>query len=186
MMGLTKAEDDMLMQWGREGIITDAQGQAIISALYQKRAEPTRANIFKILSSYTYLENAQTTIRTLLEKDYKLALLSGSMDVLVEQIANELGIKLWACNNKFIFDDNDTLRSIETIDNDDKYKVHQLEIMCTQLGIKPTETMCIGDGDNDVLLFELSGCGVTFEDSPVKDSAKYAIKSLDDILGLVA
>ncbi len=181
-MGLTTAEDDMLVSWGNEGIISDAQGQAIICALYRKRAQPTRENILNVLKSYTYLDYAQSTIQSLTDKGYKLALLSGSMDILVEHIANELGIGLWACNNYFNFDGAGMLQTIRTIDNDDSYKAGQLESMCKKLDIKPTETMCVGDGDNDALLFDLSRCGVTFEDSSVKDRAKYTISRLDNLL----
>jgi phosphoserine phosphatase len=185
-MGVAQEEDSLLMKWGQEGIISDAQGQAIICAIYQKRANPSRGNIQKILSGYTYSDDARAVVEWLHEKGYKLALLSGSMDILVEKVANELGIELWACNNRFVFDEKEMLHTIETIDNDDRYKANQLQNMCDELDIKPTETMCIGDGDNDALLFGLSGCGVTFKNSHIKNRAKYTINKLDDILKLLA
>ena len=84
-----------------------------------------------------------------------------------------------------VSDKSGLLHAIEKVDKDNVYKVNHLKILCKKLNISPTDTMCIGDGDNDAHLFELSGRGVTFESSLVKDRAKYTIKSLHDILRLV-
>lgn len=51
-MGVTRAEDDMLMGWGKEGIISDAQGQAILSAIYKMRGDARRSSLLQILGVY--------------------------------------------------------------------------------------------------------------------------------------
>jgi phosphoserine phosphatase len=184
-MGVTQAEDDQLMSWGQEGIITDAQGQAIICSIYQKRGNPTRHVIMETLQAYTYRDGAKEVVAKLGEMGFELALLSGSMDILVEHIAKELHIKHWACNNRFVFDPNDVLQRIETVDNDITYKDNQLKQLCSDLGIEPQEALCVGDGANDASLFATTGNGVTFQGSPIASQAKHVIKRLDDILTLL-
>ncbi|HEU5121235.1 MAG TPA: HAD-IB family phosphatase [Candidatus Saccharimonadales bacterium] len=184
-MGVTVQEDDMLVKWGREGVISDAEGQAILSSLYRQRGNPTREAITRILENYTFREGAEYTVRELGQRGYNLALISGSIDILVANIAQRLNITQYAANNVFIFDNHDMLTQIDTIDNDVAYKLDQLKAFCHTRDIELSECMAVGDGANDLLLFDATGCGVTFEGSPIQDRAKYVIRRLDDILHLV-
>lgn len=186
-MGVTPEEDAQLVAWGEEGVITDAQGQAILCAIYQKRGSLTRDAIEQVLGGYTYLANARETIRSLQARGYRIALLSGSMDLLVQKVATELGIDIYAANNEFIFDENNILSSIKTIDNESSYKATQLKNICEDLGVAPTDCICIGDGGNDLKIFELTGLGVTFasSDSHIRQAAKYTIEALPDLLKII-
>jgi phosphoserine phosphatase len=76
----------------------------------------------------------------------------------------DLNIDIFGANNEFVFDKNNQLIDIRTVGNDTDYKIWQLKDLCGAQGIAPTDCLCVGDGDNDVPLFELTGCGVTFED----------------------
>lgn len=184
-LGVTAAEDELLVAWGDEGIISDAEGQAILCSIYQRRGQPSRGKITKLLHDYTYLPQARQTIEKLRELDIPIALLSGSIDLLVTAVAAELGVTRWACNNSFIFASNDMLAQIATIDNDDSYKLRQLETICLEMRIALTDCMCVGDGENDVLLFRACGNGVTFKDSAYAAEAKHTVTTLDEILELV-
>ncbi len=82
----------------------------------------SRQNIEQILSDYTYLPGAQETVKSLLSAGYEFALISGSMDILVEKVASELGITKWACNNRFVFDSENNLINIETLETINTYK----------------------------------------------------------------
>lgn len=184
-MGVTQAEDDILMDWGRTGVINDQIGQSILCEIYKQRAVPSRKNIQKILAIYTYKKDAKETVLELLKLGYELALISGSIDILVESVAAELGIKRWACNNRFIFDADNMLESIVTVDNDSSYKLNQVQSICRQMNVAITEVLCVGDGANDLELFKATGNGVTFHDSKYIDEAKYSIGELKELVGLL-
>lgn len=184
-MGVTEEEDSLLMRLASEGIINDSEGQDLLCRIYKKRGQPTRANIQKILEDYSFLPTAEETIKELQKRGNKLVIISGAMDLLVESVAKKLGIDEFHYNNSLEFDQNNLLTNILTIDNDEQYKLHQLEQVCQKLSIELTDCMCVGDGDNDILLFKTSRCGVTFADSPIKNEAKYTISQLQDILKLV-
>lgn len=181
-MGVSQAEDDVLVAWGQEGIISDAEGQDILCRIYRERGNPTRERITDIIWKYQYRPEAKETIKKLKELGFTIALISGSMDILVEHVAKELGIQHWASNNRFIFDDTNVLLRIETEDNDYIYKVRQLEKLCKELGLHVTDSVCVGDGANDVMLFEACGNGVTFSDSKYAHTAKYTVQSLEGLV----
>jgi phosphoserine phosphatase len=185
-MGVTPEEDDLLVSWGKEGIISDAEGQRILAEIYKKRGDATQRTIAEILHNYAYMPEAEELVSELRRRGYDMALISGSMDVLVEQVAHELGITEWAANNQFIFDDNEHLQEIRTIDNDVTYKLHQLQRICDEKGIVLGDCLCVGDGANDRLLFEATNCGVTFEGSPIEGSAKHVIRNLGELAILLA
>lgn len=184
-MGITQEEDDELVRLAAAGKIDDAEGQRRLLAIYKERGEPTRQNIMNVIGKYRYKTGAEDTIRELGRRGFELALISGSMDILVEKVASELGIPYYAANNRFIFDEHDILQAIETEDNDDEYKLHQLRMLTERLGISVLNCMAIGDGANDVRLFEETKWGVTFEDSDVAHKARYTINGLSDLLQLL-
>ncbi len=184
-MGVSTEEDDMLMKWGQEGTISDAEGQAILCNIYKKRGDSSRSSIEKVLSRYTYLPGAQESVAALLQAGHHLALISGSMDILVEKVAGELGIKAWACNNRFIFDENNFLKSIETVDNDSTYKATQAQKIADELNIPMNQVVCVGDGANDAELFQICGISITFKDSPLESTATYAVSNLKEIVEII-
>lgn len=185
-LGVRAEEDAMLMKWGSEGIVTDQQGQDILCAIYRVRARPTRDEIVRILTQYTYTLSARECVSTLQSRGYVLALVSGAMDLLVQHVAAELSIDHFASNNTFEFDEQGVLSRIHTDDNDVTYKAVQLQKLCDQLHIEPDECMVVGDGDNDMRLFELTGHGVTFTGSKIADTAEHVVGSLRELPNLVA
>lgn len=187
-LGVTQAEDDMLMSWGSEGegIITDQQGQDILCSIYQKRGDVSRDNIMKILNKYTYKPGAKEMIKHLQGNGFEIALISGSMDILVEKVAKELGIEHWGCNNRFEFDENDKLKRILTVADDYEYKLQQLEQFMSERGVSPKDVICVGDGNSDAKLFEACGRSITFEGSVLADKATHKIKSLSEVPELLS
>ncbi len=164
-LGVTEQEDNILMDWGKRGIISDAAGQQIILRIYKSSGRHTKQTILQTLFNYTYLEGAQKVISQLLSRGHKLLLISGSMDLLVEHVAKDLGISNWYANNHFVFDENDYLSDIKTVANDYNAKVMQLTDYCEKNNTQITDIYCIGDGDNDRELFKVTGKGITFAGS---------------------
>jgi phosphoserine phosphatase SerB len=175
-MGVEPEEDDMLMKWGKNGIITDQQGQEILCDIYNKRGQPTREAIESLVYKYTYFEGVKETIKELQSRGYEVALLSGSMDILVEHMAEELGVERYASNNTLEFNEQGVLKYIRTIMNDEDYKVVKLAEWCSELGIRSQEVAVVGDGASDRLLATAAGFVVAFnDDSAVAELADAAL-----------
>ena len=183
-MGVTPAEDAELMDQARRGEITDAEGQAALLKIYQQRGDVSRSNVEKILWQYTYMPYARDVVDDLKNRGYNLAIVSGAMDILVQHVAAELQITWWRSSNRFIFDENDQLIQIQSPEKDTSDKLRQLQQLVGELNIALADCMVIGDGANDAVLFQATGNGVTFIDSPIVDDARWAVDDLRGVLSI--
>ena len=183
-MGVTPAEDAELMDQARRGEITDAEGQAALLKIYQQRGDVSRSNVEKILWQYTYMPYARDVVDDLKNRGYNLAIVSGAMDILVQHVAAELQITWWRSSNRFIFDENDQLIQIQSPEKDTSDKLRQLQQLVGELSIALADCMVIGDGANDAVLFQATGNGVTFIDSPIVDDARWAVDDLRGVLSI--
>lgn len=184
-LGVTQAEDDILMSWAEQSIVTDEVGQGILCEIYKQRGDVSRTNIESILKNYTYIDGALEIVRELLAREYQLALVSGAMDILVAHVAEELGIQHWRAGNTFIFNSADKLERIDAPIHDATNKADQAQEICNELNIKISDCVAIGDGANDIELFNRTGHGVTFTGSKIADKAEYVIDSLRELLTII-
>lgn len=184
-MGVTSAEDAELMEQARRGEITDAEGQAALLKIYQQRGDVSRSNIEKILWQYTYMPYARDVVDDLKNRGYNLAIISGAMDILVQHVAAELQITWWRSSNRFIFDENDQLIQIQSPEKDTSDKLCQLQQLVGELNIALADCMVVGDGANDVALFQVTGNGITFIDSPIVDDARWVVDDLSGVLSII-
>lgn len=180
-MGMTLEEDLALVKEYEAGRLPYQEWTEKIVQLYKGRGKATRENIIRAIYNYTYKPGAQETVKYLQEKGYAVSLISGAMDILVERIARELAIPYWAANNTFVFDQHGYLETIISQDDEPRAKVSHLKEICEMLNIPITECVAVGNGDNDLLLFQETKHGITFKNSLIKDHAWEAINNLGDI-----
>ena len=184
-LGMTKEEDRYYLNQFNQGKISYVEWTAILLDLYKQRGKATLAVVEESVGKYNYKEGAKEVVEYLKQEGYQIALISGSIDILVDRVAKELGIELSEANNIFVFDENDNLKDITTFDEDDLAKLRHLESFCRKLGIKIEHCACIGDGDNDIKLFEQTQHGITFKGSRIEDSAWKVINELKDIKNIL-
>ena len=184
-MGVTPAEDTELMERARRGEITDAEGQAELLKIYQQRGDVSCSNIEKILWQYTYMPYARDVVDDLKNRGYNLAIISGAMDILVRHVATELLITWWRSSNRFFFDENDQLIQIQSPEKDTSDKLRQLQQLVGELSITLADCIVVGDGANDVALFQVTGNGITFIDSPIVDDARWVVDDLSGVLSII-
>ncbi|HUW22112.1 MAG TPA: HAD-IB family phosphatase [Candidatus Bathyarchaeia archaeon] len=180
-MGITREEDKLLLKLYEEGVISYSEWQKILTEIYKKRGNASLENISKVISDYTYRPGAKEVVSYLKRKKYAVALISGSMDILVDKVAKELNIGLFESNNIFIFDENDRLDNIVVLGDDSLVKLRHLQSFCRKLGLKVSQCVAVGDGDNDIELFKKTGHGITFKRSKLEKYAWRTIENLMDI-----
>jgi phosphoserine phosphatase len=115
------------------------------------------------------------------EKGYELVLISGSIDILVEIVAKDLGIKYYKANNTFVFNENDRLVGVRSGGADVLAKAERLESFSEMLGINIKECACVADGDNDIEMFRRTEHGVTFRGLAIESEAWKVIDTLHDL-----
>jgi phosphoserine phosphatase len=180
-MGISKAEDQSMLDQYLQGKLTYEGAQQLLAKLYIERGKATKANILDSIYHYHYIAGAKETVAYLQAQGYRISLISGSIDLLVARVAQELGIEYYLANNQFVFDANDYLSQIVCLGDDSVVKVQQLKELSIRLDIPVNQMACVGDGDNDLGLFDLTGHGITFKGSKIES---HAWKVIDQLLDL--
>lgn len=184
-LGMTSEEDRRLMDLYESGKITYLEAQKELEKIYLSHGLATKTNIEKILFSYNYLPGARELVSYLKSKQYLIALVSGSMDLVVNKVCYDLSIGYGAANNHFVFDTNGKFIRLECVEDDTLFKLNQLKRYQAQFKLKPQEICCIGDGDNDRLIFEYTTRGITFIGSKITLSAWKTVPNLSQIESLL-
>ena len=180
-LGISEEEDRRMYKEYKEGLISYSEWNNRVLQHYLKHKDATRAGITSALSKYEYRKGAREIIEYLRDKGYEIVLISGSIDILVNIIAKDLGIKWAKAANTFVFDEEDRLIAIHDNGDDVDAKVMYLESFCEMLGVKITECAAIGDGPNDLKLFKETGHGVTFTGTRIEKEAWKTIDSFYDL-----
>lgn len=142
--------------------------------------EVNRTLVEKVLFDYKLLEGARSTINRISNMNMPMAVLSTGIDLLVNKVCNDLGIKIWRTNTQMLFDKDGRFEKIINEYSDDKCKVIYLEEICLQEGIKPEEVMFVGNSVVDIDVFKLTNHGVIVG-SKNPELGKYAWKQIDKL-----
>ena len=180
-LGVTKEEDKELLRLCEDGKLSYREGQKRLEILYRKRGKATEVNIKAILSDYTFLPGVREMITYLQMKNFTLAILSNSIDLLVKDVARHLHIPYAVSNNQFIFDGRGWLKEIIVTDDAAHFKWKQLQRLCRKVNSTPRDSFYIGDGEDDREIFLHTKRGITFLDSPVAPVAWKTIDRLTDL-----
>jgi phosphoserine phosphatase len=102
-------------------------------------------------------------------------------------VGAQLGIEHIAGNATAHFDEHNLFTHVTIGGEERALKVRLLKDLCHQLALQLTEAVVIGDGGNDLDIFALTGCGITFTTSPevVRRAAHLTITDLADLAALL-
>jgi len=180
-IGVAPEEDQRLLGLYALGKITYKQWQKELEQIYIKSGRANKQNILNEIYKYSYINGAKEIVRYLSDQGYQLALISGSIDLLVEKVAKELNIYYFSANNSFEFNKDNYLKRIVCLGDEKLVKLTQLAEICRTLEIDLTQTACVGDGDNDIAIFNKTHHGITFKDSKIQNYSWKVITNLSDI-----
>ena len=115
----------------------------------------------QICQEISWTQGAQETIRKLKEEGYLTVCLSGGFRTICRRVITELGMDAYCCNT--LGHENNVLTG--TISGqlmNHQRKGHVLANIQRELGIRPENTLVVGDGANDLSMFKLAGISVAF------------------------
>jgi phosphoserine phosphatase len=146
------------------------------------------ANVFKmraIFKGFEFSPGTTEIIKYLQAKDYKLCLISGSLDLYIEIVAQRLKITDWFGATKVYFEAGGNLTDFDYKLSNGEEKVGYLKNFCKKYDLKPEECAAVGDGSSDMPLFAEVGLPILL---PNKDTlAKHKLKittHINDLLEL--
>jgi len=184
-LGITHEEDTAMYDDYMAGKFTYPEWTKKLLELFKHNPKANEKDITEILSRYTLVDGAREAVSYLKEKGYHVALISGSLDVLVDLVARDLGIELAEATNEFVFDESGKLVDIISPGDDKHIKLHHLESFARRLGLELSQCACIGDGDNDIEMFRATGKGITFKGSKIESEAWKVVESLKSLKSIL-
>ena len=130
-------------------------------------------DIQKVASELPLMSGASETIDGLIEKDLDVAIISGSFDIVADEIKDKLGVENVYTNSFTVEDGKLTGEVTGPLVSGSKLDV--LKDHVEKAGIALDEVIAVGDGANDISMIESAGCGIAF-------NAKDSVKEIADII----
>ena len=119
-------------------------------------------NVFdKIYHELHLSKNAVQFIKTLKESQIEVGLVSGGFTTIVERLAKDLGLSLFAANQLEIRDGHLTGNLVGPIISRE-VKKETLVSWADELEVPIDRTIAIGDGANDLAMLKRAGIGIGF------------------------
>ncbi|MHA1935250.1 MAG: HAD family hydrolase [Candidatus Thorarchaeota archaeon] len=137
------------------------------------------SEVMRIVKETELVPGAEDTVRTLKEHGIKVAILSGGLDLLADDIAERLGID-YVLTNRLEHRNGVLTGKVEVLVGWGE-KVNELEQIVEHFSVTFDETAFIGDGRNDIGALSVSGLSFAFnpEDEEVAKAAQIVIKKMD-------
>ncbi|MBQ1781974.1 MAG: phosphoserine phosphatase SerB [Methanobrevibacter sp.] len=129
--------------------------------------------IQKVASELPLMPGAEKTINDLKENDVDVAIISGSFDVVADEIKDKLGVETVYTNSFTVEDGKLTGEVTGPLVSGSKLDV--LKDHVENAGITLDEVVAVGDGANDISMIESAGCGIAF-------NAKDSVKEIADVV----
>lgn len=134
--------------------------------------------IREVADSLPLVPGATETLQTLKRMSLTPIILTGGFDLLALRVAAQLGIDHVRCN-RFQEKDGRVIgvgRPIVT----PQAKADHLKELAEILGTFPSHCVAVGDGANDIPMFQAAGMSIAFNASPkVKEAARVSVEGLD-------
>jgi len=158
--------------------------QGVVSAL-RKGGMFKREYIYKCWKGGSkFKDGAEDIVSYLKQKGYKIYFVSCSIDSYLNYIAEELGIDGVYAGSHLIFDDMGELVSIESECLEGRnFKQEKLEMLAKEEEVDVREIIFVGDGDNDIGVFKMTGHGIALgsKNKELVENSWKQINSLSEI-----
>lgn len=140
--------------------------------------------VLRVVRETELMPGAKETIQTLKGKGIHVAILSGGLDVLADDIGKRLGID-YVLTNKLLSSNGILTGGVENLVAWGEKSKEIVEV-AKHFGVQLEETAFVGDGRNDVSVFEHVGLSIAFrpETDEVAKAATIAVYG-DDLTGIV-
>lgn len=143
-----------------QGQIGLDESKGILLKLWQETGRAKRDVIQSMFESWPIRPDAIELVHWLQQEGYEICLITGSVGMYAECIAQQLGISHWYANAELYFDWQEHLVAFHYTANQSDVKVGQFLDYCRKQGVRPENCTTVGDGDNDIGLFELTQRGI--------------------------
>jgi HAD superfamily phosphoserine phosphatase-like hydrolase len=171
----------------QEGGISYIEAKKQLIQLWSQTGNANKSFMRNAFLNLELKPDAKRVISQLAES-YKVYLISGSMDLFIETVAEKLNISDWYANTKLYFAENGQLIDFDyTLDQANK-KWEQFSKLLIKTTLSVEEYAVIGNGEGDKLLFENLGFAVLVDSQEkteqLVDMVDMEVKNLTELLDI--
>lgn len=166
-LGSSVAEHLAIYQDHLAGNIGLDESKRMLLKLWLATGRANKQNIEQMFASWPLRDDAQQVIEWLKHKGIRVCLITGSVDLYAQHIAERLDVSDYYANAKLVFDDNGNLENFDYTTDQAEVKLQQLREFCAKYDLREDECIAVGDSDNDIELFRHTGRGVLINDGNV-------------------
>ena len=134
-----------------------------LSVLFTQKKRVNKEELKKILSVFNLKAGAKDVIDYLKSKNIAVFLISGANQILVANVAEVLQVDGWMAATEFVFDTDGQLVDVVRAANQGQWKVDQVSKVMAEKGWNKSEVFFVGDGWNDIYVFDYLKRGITFD-----------------------
>ncbi len=168
----------------KNGDLSYSDSKAGLLSLWQATGQATRRRIRQVFRDLPIQEDAAPLVSWLAQRGVRICLISGSMDLYCEVVADRLGVHYWYANTRLLFDEEENLVDLDYVLDQENRKLFQLKEFCAQNDVDLTRVVVVGDGANDRRLFEYTRNGVLVghrADPSVRRVARWRMTGLREL-----
>jgi len=168
----------------KEGRATYEESKRQLISTWQATGNATKPFFQKLFADLKLQPNAHDIIAEL-KKQYIVCLITGSMDLYAEIVAGKVGARQWYANTRLVWSEQDELIDMDYELNQADKKLEQFAQFCAANKLEPQDCIVVGDSENDLGLFKLSGKGIlVLGNEKAKEYEQYAWKVIPDLAAL--
>lgn len=183
--GLTHEEDQELFDQYVAGTLTYKDWTTRLVELYKAHGVIHKKNILDFIEEIDFQPDALSTIQALQEKGYRLVVVSGSIDLFVEVLAQKLGINEYLACSQVFFDANDIFTNMTSLGDEAPAKLKLVTEYANTHGFKLENAYSIDDGGNGIELFKHTKGILVGNNEKLKTLAWKQVGNLSEIVELI-
>jgi HAD superfamily phosphoserine phosphatase-like hydrolase len=165
----------------KQGKLTLTVAQELLVKEWQRSGNAKKTFLAKLFNRHAIYPESVPTVKYLINRGYRLVIISGGVDLYVETIADRLGIKEHYANTTLHWDGDDLVGMDYELDQAGK-KLTQLKVYLKRIGVTKDKCVFVGDSDNDQAVMEYTKHGVLVKTPTyTREMEQVAWKVIDSI-----
>lgn len=152
--GMSKEEDSMLMNWYGREIITLEDWTSLITKILRSVGTCTEEKSLEFVKTVAPRPEALELINICKEKGYTPIIVSGALQQVADALKEKLGIEFAYTTEEMKFDAEGKFLNVGSVNDSGITKLDIFERVCKEFGANPEDTIHVGDGYNDLPIFQ--------------------------------
>jgi len=178
--GLGASVDDHLKIYKdlKTATVSYEQSKEELLTMWKKTGKANKEFISSLFEKWPLKNEAKEIMSYLKEHGFMTCLITGSIDLYAKIIAKRLEVDNYYANTEFIWDQNGYLADFHYYREQSKKKVEQFLEFCRISNLQPKDCLIVGDDDNDIELFTLTGNGIAVHSPTSEKLEQYSWKKV--------